>query len=201
MKIAGLQKLSLIDYPQLPAAVIFSQGCNMKCPYCHNPQLVYPKLFENLLIEEEVFKFLSKRVKLLKGVVITGGEPTIQKDLVEFILKIKNFGFLVKLDTNGTNPNILEELISKKIVDFIAMDIKTDFKKYHTFFSGDLNLIKTSINIIKSSNIVHLFRTTYDEDILQDIDLHNIKNFIDKSNYIVQECNKHNVQVLQDYLN
>ena len=84
---------------------------------------------------------------------------------------------------------------------FILQSIKTDFKKYYTFFSGDLNLIKTSINIIKSSNIVHLFRTTYDEDILQDIDLHNIKNFIDKSNYIVQECNKHNVQVLQDYLN
>jgi pyruvate formate lyase activating enzyme len=190
MKIAGLQKLSLIDYPQIPAAIIFTQGCNMKCPYCHNPQLVHPKLFKNLLNEEEVFKFLSKRVKLLKGVVITGGEPTIQKDLVEFILKIKNLGFLVKLDTNGTSPNILEELISKKIVDFIAMDIKADFAKYHTFFSGDLNLIKTSINIIKSSNVMHLFRTTYDEDILQDIDLHNIKNFIDKSNYVVQECNK-----------
>ncbi|MDR2066415.1 MAG: anaerobic ribonucleoside-triphosphate reductase activating protein [Endomicrobium sp.] len=190
MKIAGLQKLSLIDYPQIPAAIIFTQGCNMKCPYCHNRQLVYPNLFENLLNEEEIFKFLKKRTGLLKGVVITGGEPTIQKDLVEFILKIKNLGFLVKLDTNGTNPNVLQELISKKLIDFIAMDIKADFTKYSTFFNGDLNLIKLSIHIIKFSGIRHLFRTTYDRDILQDKDLLNIKNFIDQSNYIVQECNK-----------
>jgi pyruvate formate lyase activating enzyme len=190
MKIAGLQKLSLIDYPQIPAAIIFTQGCNMKCPYCHNRQLVCPNLFKNLLNEEEVFKFLKKRIGLLKGVVITGGEPSIQKDLVEFILKIKNLGFLVKLDTNGTNPNVLQELISKKLIDFIAMDIKADFNNYSTFFNGDLNLIKLSIHIIKFSGIRHLFRTTYDRDILQDKDLLNIKIFIEKSNYIVQECNK-----------
>ncbi|MDR0724236.1 MAG: anaerobic ribonucleoside-triphosphate reductase activating protein [Endomicrobium sp.] len=191
MKIAGLQKLSLIDYPKIPAAVIFTQGCNMKCPYCHNPQLVYPNLFENLLNENEVFTFLNKRIRLLKGVVITGGEPTIQKDLAKFILKIKNFGFLVKLDTNGTNPTVLEELISKKLIDFIAMDIKADFAKYSTFFNGDLNLIKLSVDIIKASGIIHLFRTTYDKDLLQDKDLLNIKNFIDKSDYIIQECNKY----------
>ncbi|MDR1417972.1 MAG: anaerobic ribonucleoside-triphosphate reductase activating protein [Endomicrobium sp.] len=191
MKIAGLQKLSLIDYPKIPAAIIFTQGCNMKCPYCHNPQLVYPNLFENLLNENEIFTFLSKRVRLLKGVVITGGEPTIQKDLVEFILKIKKFGFLVKLDTNGTNPNVLEELISKKFIDFIAMDIKSGFTKYHTFFKGALNSIKTSIDIIKSSNIAHLFRTTYDKNLLQDSDIESIKSFIGKSTYyIVQKCNK-----------
>jgi pyruvate formate lyase activating enzyme len=191
MKIAGLQKLSLIDYPQIPAAIIFTQGCNMRCPYCHNPQLVYPNLFENLLNEEEIFKFLNKRIGLLKGVVITGGEPTIQEDLVSFILKIKRLQFLVKLDTNGTNPHVLQELISKKLIDFIAMDIKADFPKYSTFFNGDLNLIKLSIHIIKNSGITHLFRTTYDRDILQDTDLFNIKNFIDKSDYIVQECNKY----------
>jgi pyruvate formate lyase activating enzyme len=191
MKIAGLQKLSLIDYPKIPAAIIFTQGCNMRCPYCHNPQLVYPNLFDNLLNEEEIFKFLNKRLDLLKGVVITGGEPTIQKDLVEFILKIKSLGFFVKLDTNGTNPNVLQELISKKLIDFIAMDIKANFAKYSTFFNGDLNLIKLSIDIIKTSGITHLFRTTYDRDILQDKDLLNIKNFIDKSDYIVQECNKY----------
>ena len=193
MKIAGLQKLSLIDYPQIPAAIIFTQGCNMRCPYCHNPQLVYPNLFENLLNEEKIFKFLNKRIGLLKGIVITGGEPTIQKDLVEFILKIKSLGFLVKLDTNGTNPNVLQELISKKLIDFIAMDIKADFTKYSTFFNGDLNLIKLSIHIIKSSGISHLFRTTYDRDILQDKDLLNIKNIIDTSDYIVQECKKEKI--------
>ncbi|MDR1523118.1 MAG: anaerobic ribonucleoside-triphosphate reductase activating protein [Endomicrobium sp.] len=191
MKIAGLQKLSLIDYPKIPAAVIFTQGCNMRCPYCHNRQLVDPNLFENLLNEEEIFEFLNKRIGLLKGIVITGGEPTIQKDLVEFILKIKRLGFLVKLDTNGTNPNVLQELISKKLIDFIAMDIKADFAKYSTFFNGDLNLIKLSVDIIKASGIIHLFRTTYDKDLLQDKDLLNIKNFIDKSDYIIQECNKY----------
>ncbi|MCA6072034.1 MAG: anaerobic ribonucleoside-triphosphate reductase activating protein [Endomicrobium sp.] len=190
MKIGGLQKLSLIDYPGVPAAVIFTQGCNMMCPYCHNPQLIYPYLFERSFDEDEIFVFLSKRIKLLRGIVITGGEPTIQKDLLEFITAIKNLNFFIKLDTNGTNPQILQELIAKKLIDFVAMDIKSSMEKYNLFFKGDLNLIKRSINIIKSSGLPSLFRTTYDTDILIEKDLSEIKDITSGSEYIIQKCKK-----------
>ncbi|MCA6070777.1 MAG: anaerobic ribonucleoside-triphosphate reductase activating protein [Endomicrobium sp.] len=190
MKIGGLQKLSLIDYPGAPAAVIFTQGCNMACSYCHNPQLVYPYLFERSFDEDEIFVFLSKRTKLLRGIVITGGEPTIQKDLLEFITAIKNLNFFIKLDTNGTNPQILQELIAKKLIDFVAMDIKSSMEKYNLFFKGDLNLIKQSINIIKSSGLPSLFRTTYDTDILNEKDLSEIKDVTSGSEYIIQKCKK-----------
>ncbi|MDR1122910.1 MAG: anaerobic ribonucleoside-triphosphate reductase activating protein [Endomicrobium sp.] len=190
IQIGGLQKLSLIDYPGVPAAVIFTQGCNMRCPYCHNPQLVYPHLFETNMNNDEVFNFLKKRQKLLKGIVITGGEPTLQKDLVKFIKKIKRLNFFVKLDTNGTNPKILKDLIDKNFLDFIAMDIKSSEDKYSLFFKGDLNMIKQSLNIIQSSGIQHLFRTTYDKSILNEIDLSTIKKLVTTSTYIVQKCRK-----------
>ncbi|GHT06057.1 anaerobic ribonucleoside-triphosphate reductase activating protein [Endomicrobiia bacterium] len=190
MQIGGLQKLSLIDYPGTPAAVIFTQGCNMLCPYCHNPQLVYPYLFEKTLNENEVLYFLKKRQGLLKGVVITGGEPTLQNDLFNFIKKIKNLKFLVKLDTNGTNPKILQELIREKLIDFVAMDIKSSAEKYKLFFKGNLNLIMQSLHVIKSSDIAHIFRTTYDTDILNKRDLDEIKATMENSEYIVQKCRK-----------
>jgi pyruvate formate lyase activating enzyme len=190
MQIGGLQKLSLIDYPGAPATVIFTQGCNMRCPYCHNPQLVYPHLFEANMNNDEIFNFLKKRQKLLKSVVITGGEPTLQKDLAKFIEKIKRLNLFVKLDTNGTNPKALKNLIDKNLLDFIAMDIKSSENKYSLFFKGDLNTIKQSLNIIQSSGIPHLFRTTYDKSILNEIDLSAIKKLVATSTYIVQECRK-----------
>jgi pyruvate formate lyase activating enzyme len=188
MQIGGLQKLSLIDYPGVPAAVVFTQGCNMRCSYCHNPQLVYPHLFETSISDEVVSNFLKKRQKLLKGVVITGGEPTLQKDLAKFIEEIKKLNLLVKLDTNGTNPKILKYLIDKSFLDFIAMDIKSPEDKYNLFFKGDLETIKQSLNIIQSSGIPHLFRTTYDKSILNEIDLSAIKRLVATSTYTVQEC-------------
>jgi pyruvate formate lyase activating enzyme len=190
MKIGGLQKLSLIDYPGVPAAIIFTQGCNMTCPYCHNPQLVYPHLFETSISDDEVLSFLKKRQKLLKGVVISGGEPTIQKDLAEFITLIKDLNFLVKLDTNGANPMVLKDLIASNLLDFIAMDIKSPAEKYNLFFKGDLDTIKQSIKIIQSSGLKHLFRTTYDTDILNDLDLSVIKKVTADSIHIIQECKK-----------
>jgi pyruvate formate lyase activating enzyme len=190
MKIGGLQKLSLIDYPGVPAAVIFTQSCNMTCPYCHNPQLVHPHLFETSISDEEIFNFLKKRQKLLKGVVITGGEPTLQKDLAEFITKIKNLNFFVKLDTNGANPEVLTDLIDKNLLDFIAMDIKSPENKYSLFLKGDLDMIKKSFNIIQSSGIPHLFRTTYDTSILNEIDLATIKTSTATSMHVIQECKK-----------
>jgi pyruvate formate lyase activating enzyme len=190
MQIGGLQKLSLIDYPGIPSAVVFTQGCNMRCPYCHNPQLVYPHLFEMSISYEEVFNFLKKRQKLLKGVVITGGEPTLQKNLTEFIEEIKKLKLLVKLDTNGTKPKVLKDLIDKNLLDFIAMDIKSTEDKYSLFFKGNLDMIKQSLSIIQSSGIPHLFRTTYDKSILNEIDLSAIKKLVAPSTYTVQECRK-----------
>jgi pyruvate formate lyase activating enzyme len=190
LQIGGLQKLSLIDYPGIPTAVIFVQGCNMFCPYCHNPQLVYPDMFGETINENEILYFLKNRQGLLKGVVMTGGEPTLQNDLCNFIKKIKNLKFLIKLDTNGTNPEILQELIHEKLIDFIAMDIKSPAEKYKWFFKGNLNLIMQSLNIIKSSGIMHIFRTTYDTNILNERDLDKIKATVEKSEYIVQEYRK-----------
>jgi pyruvate formate lyase activating enzyme len=190
VQIGGLQKLSLIDYPGTLAAVIFTQGCNMFCPYCHNPQLVYPYLFEKTLNENEILHFLKKRQNLLKGVVMTGGEPTLQNDLYNFIKQIKNLKLLVKLDTNGTNPEILQELIREKLIDFVAMDIKSSAEKYKLFFKGDLNLIIQSLHIIKSSDVAHIFRTTYDTDILNESDIDEIKAITKTSEHITQECRK-----------
>ncbi|MFH1111878.1 MAG: anaerobic ribonucleoside-triphosphate reductase activating protein [Patescibacteria group bacterium] len=152
MIIAGLQKLTLIDYPGKVAAVLFTYGCNFACAFCHNPELVDAKLKNKnkFISEEEFFKFLNKRQGLIEGVCITGGEPTLHQDLPEFIAQIKALGFLVKLDSNGTNPPVLKNLISKKLVDYIAMDIKAPLNRYQeiTRRKTDLEKIKKSIRLI-----------------------------------------------------
>jgi pyruvate formate lyase activating enzyme len=127
MKIAGLIKQSYIDYPGKMAAVVFTQGCNFRCGYCHNPSLVLPRLFHHnkLVAVSDVLIHLENRKDWLDGVVITGGEPTIHGDLPDFLRQIKSLGYLVKLDTNGSNPLMLEKVIKENLVDFIAMDIKT----------------------------------------------------------------------------
>src|SRR6056297_2585563 len=124
MIIGALQKTSLIDYPGEISAVIFTRGCNFRCPYCHNPELVDKKRYTTALEINEVLTFLENRKGLLDGVVITGGEPTIYGDLPEFLLKIKQMGYLVKLDTNGTNPAMMRRVIDLNLVDYIAMDYK-----------------------------------------------------------------------------
>jgi len=150
MIIGGLQKFSLIDYPHKISAIIFTIGCNFKCPFCHNPELVNPKLYPEKITEEEVFNFLKNRKEKLDAVVITGGEPTLHKDLYKFISKLKSMGFLIKLDTNGTNPYILKRLISDNLLDYIAMDIKSSLNRYREIVATEVNLenIKESINII-----------------------------------------------------
>lgn len=161
MLIGGLVKSSLIDYPKKIAAVVFLQGCNFSCPYCHNPEIVNPVVFKPFS-EEEFFSFLKNRINKLDGVVISGGEPTIHKDLYEFIKKIKDMGFLIKLDTNGTNPEILKKLIKDKMLDYIAMDIKAPFDEYETVTRRKVNTdnIKESLNIINRGFADYEFRTT-----------------------------------------
>lgn len=127
MRIGGFTKQSFIDWEGKTTAVIFTKGCNFRCEYCHNPELVYPKLMEQSedILETEIFDFLSTRKNWLDGVVITGGEPTLQKDLKELIVKIKKMDFAVKLDTNGFFSKILKELLKSNLIDYVAMDIKT----------------------------------------------------------------------------
>lgn len=146
MKIAGLQKLTLLDYPGKTAASIFTLGCNFRCPFCHNADLVVPlapDLRPSFLSEEEFFSFLQKRKGLLDGICITGGEPTLQNDLASFCKKIKDQGFLVKLDTNGSHPDVLDNLISLGLVDYVAMDIKNSPDHYTQTVGLDTPLTHT----------------------------------------------------------
>lgn len=174
MLIGGIQGISLIDYPGKVSAALFTIGCNMRCGYCHNPELVLPERFAQAIDLDEIFDFLHSRRGKLDGVVISGGEPTVQPDLEEFIAKIKSLGFLVKLDTQGTAPATIDSLIKKELIDFIAMDIKGPLHKYAQIAARpvDISAIQQSINIILSSGIDHEFRTTIVREQLspQDID-------------------------------
>jgi len=160
--IKGLQRVSIIDFPKRICAVVFTGGCNFRCPYCHNPELVVD--WENLptISEEEVFSFLEHRRGLLDGICITGGEPTIHKKLPNFIKKIKKKGFQVKLDTNGTNPSMIEELINEGLLDYIAMDVKATPEKYNIATGVSVNIkdIKKSTKAIMEGKIDYEFRTT-----------------------------------------
>lgn len=165
MFIGGLQKLTLIDYPGKVAAAVFTIGCNFRCGFCHNPELVEvnsKELTVNRFSEESVLSFLKSRQGLLEAVVITGGEPMLQPDLVDFVRKIKAMGFLVKIDTNGANPEMIEQLNQKKLVDFWAMDIKNSLEKYKETAGCpvDLEKIKKSIELIKKSGVDYEFRST-----------------------------------------
>lgn len=167
MKIGGFQKQSLIDYPGNISSVVFTQGCNFRCGYCHNPELVLPGKFANPIDEELIFNYLKKYNKLLDAVCITGGEPTLHRDLAKFINKIKLLGLKVKLDTNGTNPAMLKNLLHTNMVDFIAMDIKhlMNIKSYNKAVGIKLSNsifghILESMNLIRKSEIAHEFRTT-----------------------------------------
>jgi pyruvate formate lyase activating enzyme len=163
MKIAHLQKTSLIEYPGKISAVIFTQGCNLRCPYCHNPELVNPELFTASVPEYEILTFLKKRKGKLDGVVITGGEPAIQKGLTDFMRQVKDMGFIIKFDTNGTFPGILESVIEQRLADYIAMDIKGPAGKYSQIAGTpvDMNAIFKSIRLIMDSGIDYEFRTTW----------------------------------------
>ena len=163
MRLGGLQKLTLLDYPGLVACTVFTVGCNMRCPFCQNASLVNRIEEENLLSEEEFFSFLKKRQGILDGVCITGGEPTLQPDLKEFIAKIKSMGYKVKLDTNGSFPDKVKEILDSGNVDFVAMDLKNTLDRYAETVGVpgfDTSKIVESIRIIKESGVEYEFRTT-----------------------------------------
>ena len=192
MKIGGFQKFSLIDYPGKIAAVMFTQGCNFRCPYCHNPELVLPELFEKEMPFEEIIDFLKFRKEKLEGVVITGGEPTLQRDLTAVIRRIKELGYSVKVDTNGTNPEVLKDLIEAKLLDYVAMDIKAPFEKYNELSGVEVNLekIKQSIRLIMISGIDYEFRTTVVKYLLTEKDVELLKSdFSNAKRYVLKDFN------------
>jgi pyruvate formate lyase activating enzyme len=162
MKIGGLQKVSLIDYPGRISAVVFTQGCNFRCPYCHNPELVDPAQYGPILSEKEVITFLEKRRGKLDAVTVTGGEPTLQPDIEYFLQEIKGMGYLTKVDTNGSMPNVLERLLHDHLVDYLAMDVKGPLEKYGKIAGTKVQIrkIRKSIAMIVNSGIDHEFRTT-----------------------------------------
>jgi len=130
MIIGGFQKFSLIDYPGKICAIIFTRGCNFRCRYCHNPELVIPEKYAPEISLSEIYDFLENRRGKLDAVSITGGEPTLQPDLIKTMKKIKDMGFLIKLDSNGSHPEVLEEVVNKKLADYLAMDVKAPLKDY-----------------------------------------------------------------------
>ena len=176
MLIAGLQKSSLLDYPEKIAAVVFTCGCNFRCDYCHNPDILMDFRSDAACDEQHVLDFLNSRKGKLDAVVVSGGEPTLQKDLPEFFKKIKSRGFLTKLDTNGTNPDVVKKLVHKGLVDYIAMDIKAPVEKYHliTNTCTDIEKIKESIDFIMNCGVDYEFRTTVVKSSLDEKDLENI---------------------------
>ena len=163
MNIAGFQKLSLIDYPGKVASVIFTQGCNFRCPYCHNPELIPMKVVD-VAPEKEILAYLEAHRAILEGVCITGGEPTMQADLPDFMQRIKMLGFTVKLDTNGSNPSMMERIIAQRLADYFAMDLKHSWERYarvaKTNNASAIENCKKTFRLIQDSGIDHEFRTT-----------------------------------------
>ncbi len=189
MEIHGLQKLTLLDFPGKTACTIFTGGCNFRCPFCHNALLVTDINNAETIDENEILRFLSGRKGLLDGVCITGGEPLLQKDIGEFIKKIKDMGFSVKVDTNGTFPEKLEELIEKGLVDYVAMDIKNSKEKYAEtagISNLDLSKIEKSVELLKQNKILYEFRTTVVEEYHTLSDIEKIAKWIGHSDYYIQ---------------
>lgn len=181
MQIHGLNKTTLLDYPGELAATIFTGSCNFRCPFCHNGDLVLNPSSQPIIPEEEIWAFLKKRKSILSGVCITGGEPTLQKNLPAFIKKTKDLGYLVKLDTNGYRPDILKQLLDENLLDMVAMDIKSSPNDYHISAglpSLDIDKIKTSVRLLKNSSITYEFRTTVVEE------LHSEQTFIEIAEWL-----------------
>ena len=211
MKISGLQKLTLLDFPGKTAATIFTGGCNMRCPFCHNALLVTELSDADDFSEEEVLSYLKKRKGILDGVCITGGEPLLQKDIASFIGKIKELGLSVKLDTNGSYPDKLKSLVEAGLIDYIAMDIKNSKEKYSETVGikdFDIASVSESISYIMSCGIDYEFRTTIVRELheIQDIEKigewikgakrYFLQNFVDSGNLIGDNLSAHSRETL-----
>lgn len=198
MNIYGYQKTTLLDYPGHVAATIFTGGCNFRCPFCHNSDLITPSGDTSLISRDEILSFLSKRKNVLSGICITGGEPTLQSDLSDFIYEVRALNYKIKLDTNGYRPQVLATLLQDKLIDYVAMDIKSGISNYPLVTgipSLDTGLIKESISIIETSGINYEFRTTVVQELHTKQDFFEIRDMLSPSSpyYIQSFQNSENV--------
>ena len=215
MNIYGYQKTTLLDYPGHVAATIFTGGCNFRCPFCHNSDLVLNPSFSARIPEEEIFNFLKKRKNVLSRICITGGEPTLQTDLSEFIKKIRSLGYNIKLDTNGYQPDVIADLLNQNLLDYIAMDIKAGLSNYSRvcgISELNINQILKSISIIENSKIEYEFRTTVVSELHTKEDFYEIsqmlspksfyfiQSFKDSGNILVPGLSSCSLETLDEYL-
>lgn len=176
MKIKGFQGTSLLDYPGKIASLVFFGGCNLTCPFCHNPALVLsPEEYPDIPLEELIDEFKERR-KFIDGVVVSGGEPTVDRDLLSFLREVKSLGLLVKLDTNGLAPKVLEKAMTEGLVDSVAMDLKTSPERYGELHSAPVNLnaLPTSVRLIMEGNVDYEFRTTCVPGFVEERDIRQI---------------------------
>ncbi|MCR4615190.1 MAG: anaerobic ribonucleoside-triphosphate reductase activating protein [Clostridiales bacterium] len=217
MIIQGLQKLTLLDYPENVACTVFTYGCNFRCPFCHNASLV-TKAPEDAIPEDEIFSFLKTRQGLLDGVCITGGEPLLHKDIDIFISKIRDLGFKVKLDTNGSFPGKLKDIINRGLVNYVAMDIKSSLENYGVpigLSDFDVSPIAESVDFLRSCGVEYEFRTTVVDELHSAEDFENIgkwlkdapkyflQKFVDSGDIIsegLHPCSKEKMQKYKDIL-
>lgn len=212
MQFSGFQKLTLLDFPEKTACTLFTAGCNFRCPFCHNAGLVTHIDNTNFFTEEYVLDYLKKRQGILDGVCITGGEPLMHKELPDFIKKVKDLGYLVKLDTNGSYPERLEELINSGLIDYVAMDIKNCREKYAVTADCDEELlanVERSVEILKRGAVPYEFRTTvvkeyHEPDDIKKIaewicgaDKYFLQNFIDSGDLIKNNLSAHTRETLE----
>lgn len=214
MLVCGFEKFSLVDYDGKISCTIFTKGCNFHCPFCHNSPLVEKEKYNEIIDESKIFEYLTKRKNVVDAVCISGGEPTLQPDLIDFVKKVKSLGFLVKLDTNGYHPEILEKLLKQKLIDYVAMDIKNCKAKYsYTADSNiDITKIEKSVSLLKNSNIDYEFRTTIISEFHTKNDIIEISKWLDGSkNYVLQkykdddDCIEHGFnevdkQIINEYI-
>ena len=194
MQIHGLNKTTLLDYPEHVAATVFVGGCNFRCPFCHNSDLVLNPSSQPMIEETEILDFLRKRKNVLTGVCITGGEPTLQSDLERFIRQIKEMGYLVKLDTNGYRPDVLRSLTEQNLIDYIAMDIKsgeTGYAEATGLADIDMSKIKESIDFIMTCGVQYEFRTTVVKGLHKKTDFEEIAG-------LIKGCDKYFLQNYKD---
>ncbi len=203
MYICGLNKTTLLDYPEHLAATIFLRGCDFRCPFCQNSSLVLPNRYPAIIPTDEVFTFLKKRSSILEGVCITGGEPTLQKDLPEFISAIKELNLKIKLDTNGNHPDMLQYLLEQNLLDYVAMDIKNSLEKYPvTVGIPDFSTanIEKSVSILLNASIPFEFRTTIVKELHTHEDMHHIGRWLKSSPVLFLQSFEDSGEILQEGL-
>ena len=181
MRICGLQKLAMVDFPGKLAATVFTGGCNLRCPFCHNALLVTRLAESPSLSEEGILSFLASRKNLLDGMVLSGGEPLMQPGCTDFLQKVRDLGLSIKVDTNGCYPEVLRDILNRGLVDYVAMDIKNRREKYAETVgipNFDLSPIEESIQILKTSGVDHEFRTTVVQELHTDDDIRAIAQWV-----------------------